>query len=50
MIEELKKRQEELVKLEKEAWANLNFILGREEELLTLIKMLEEKEETSDTD
>jgi hypothetical protein len=47
MIEELKKRLIELEGLEKQAWANLNFVLGAKEEAQRLLKKMEEDEQKS---
>ena len=41
---DLKERLKELEELEKKAWADLNFILGRKEELMYIISQEEEKE------
>lgn len=52
MIEELKKRRDELIQAEKEAWANLNVIIGRGAELDFIINQLKNdlpKDKETDT-
>lgn len=51
MIEEFEKRREELIQAEKEAWANLNVLIGRGAELDFVINELKkEKDEKTEDD
>jgi len=49
MIEKLEKRFRELIELEKQAWANLNCILGAKAEVEEMIKKEGELTDTSQT-